>query len=78
MQQKFTGMRYGDLKKQVAETVIEKLESLQRRYREIIADSGYVEGVLRRSAERVTPIADDTVQTVKRRMGLFTEAAITS
>ena len=40
MQAHFTGMRYGDLKKQVAEMVATSLEPLQARYREITADPG--------------------------------------
>src|SRR5437667_2040864 len=35
---RFAGMRYGDLKKQVAEMVVSQLEPFQRRYREITAD----------------------------------------
>ncbi|HTS62366.1 MAG TPA: tryptophan--tRNA ligase [Candidatus Acidoferrales bacterium] len=68
----FTGMRYGDLKKQVAEMVIAHLEPFQRRYREITADPAYLAGILREGAERVEPIANDTVRTVKQRMGLYT------
>jgi len=74
MRAHFTGMRYGDLKKQVAEMVISHLEPFQNRYREIIADPGYVSSVLREGAERVTPIADSTVDMVKRRMGLYSGA----
>ena len=67
----FTGMRYGDLKKQVAEMVVSKLEPLQARYREITSDPGYLDGVLRAGAEAVTPVADATVTLVKQRMGLY-------
>ena len=67
----FAGMRYGDLKKQVAEVVVAGLEPLQTRYAEIMADPGYLHGVLRESAERVTPIADATVRLVKERMGIY-------
>ena len=70
--EKFTGLRYGDLKKTVAEAVIASLEPLQQRYREIVADPTYLETVLRESAERVTPIANSTVHLVKQRMGLYT------
>lgn len=69
----FTGRRYGELKKQVAETVIAYLEPFQQRYREITSDPGYVAAVLREGAERVAPIANSTVELVKRRMGLYTE-----
>ncbi len=71
MRAHFTGMRYGDLKKQVAEMVVSKLEPLQARYREITSDPGYLDGVLRAGAEAVTPVADATVKLVKQRMGLY-------
>ena len=52
MQAHFSGMRYGDLKKQVADMVVEKLEPFQQRYREISSDPGYIEGVLSEGAAR--------------------------
>jgi tryptophanyl-tRNA synthetase len=72
MRAHFAGMRYGDLKKQVAEMVVSKLEPLQARYREITSDPGYLDGVLRAGAAAVTPVANSTVQLVKERMGLYT------
>lgn len=74
MRSQFTGMRYGDLKKQVAEMVISQLEPLQQRYRQIVSEPGYVARILREGAERVLPIANSTVELVKRRMGLYTES----
>jgi tryptophanyl-tRNA synthetase len=71
MRQRFTGMRYGDLKKQVAEMVISKLEPIQQRYREIVAEAGYLDSVLKAGAEAVTPIANSTVELVKQRMGIY-------
>jgi len=68
----FTGMRYGDLKKQVAEAVVSALEPVQKRYQEIMAERGFVAQVLAKGAERVTPIAEDTVNKVKKAMGLYT------
>jgi tryptophanyl-tRNA synthetase len=65
-------MRYGDLKKQVAEMVVASLEPLQKRYQEIVADPGYVDMILRQGAARVAPIANSTVELVKQRMGLYT------
>jgi len=38
---------------------------------EIVSDAGYLKGVLREGAERVTPIANSTVDLVKQRMGLY-------
>lgn len=73
MKQRFTGMRYGDLKKTVAEMVIAHLEPFQARYRQIVSEPGYLAGILREGAERVAPIANETVRIVKQRMGLYSE-----
>ena len=71
IERRFNGMRYGDLKKQVAEMAISHLEPFQQRYRRIVSDPGYLDGVLREGAERVAPIANSTVKLVKERMGLY-------
>lgn len=72
MRAHFAGMRYGDLKKQVAEAVIEALDPIQKRYREIMAEPGFVAHVLENGAAKVRPIANDTVNKVKKAMGLYT------
>jgi tryptophanyl-tRNA synthetase len=74
MRDHFSGMRYGDLKKQVAEMVIASLEPLQKHYQEIVSEAGYLMEVLRNGAERVTPVANSTIDLVKQRMGLYTES----
>jgi len=74
LREHFNGMRYGDLKKQVAEMVAASLEPLQERFHDIMAEPGYLDRVLREGAERVSPIAKSTVQLVKERMGLYSGA----
>ena len=64
-------MRYGDLKKQVAEAVVAALEPIQKRYREIMAEKGYVARVLAEGAAKVRPVARGTLEIVKRAMGLY-------
>lgn len=72
----FTGMRYGDLKKQVAEAVVKSLEPIQQRYQEITSEPGYVAAVLDEGARRVSPLAKDTVTKVKQAMGLYTSLPV--
>jgi len=72
MRTEFSGMRYSELKKQVAEVVIEHLRPLQERFRQIMSDPGYVDRVLCEGAARVAPIAQATIELVKQRMGLYT------
>ena len=71
MRTEFSGMRYGDLKKRVAEMVISKLEPIQARFKEITGEPGYLDQVLREGADAVRPIAESTVELVRQRMGVF-------
>lgn len=72
MKRHFAGMRYGDLKKTVAEAVVAGLEPLQQRYAEITGEPGYLDRLLEESAGRVRPLAAETVRLVKERMGIYT------
>ena len=67
----FAGMRYGDLKKRVAEAVVAGLEPIQQRYQEITSDPATMERLLDEGADRVRPIAEATVRLAKERMGLY-------
>ena len=71
MKQEFTGLRYGDFKKKVAEMVVDSLAPIQGRYAEITADHAYLDGILHAGAGRIRPIADQTVRLTKERMGLY-------
>lgn len=71
MKAHFSGMRYGDLKKTVAEEVVSKIEPIQKRYQEIVSEPGYLDSVLREGAEAILPTAEDTVRLVKDRMGIY-------
>ncbi|HLW83951.1 MAG TPA: tryptophan--tRNA ligase [Candidatus Sulfotelmatobacter sp.] len=68
----FNGMRYGDLKKKVAEIVASKIEPIQARYRDVTSEPGYLDSVLAQGAEHVSPIAKSTIRLAKERMGLYT------
>ena len=70
MRAQFSGMRYGDLKKTVAEAVVAGLEPIQQRYREITPEE--IAHALALGSENARRIADSTLQKVKRAMGLFT------
>ncbi len=72
-QRELSGLRYGDLKKKVAEAVIGGLEPIQQRYRDITADPSYLDSILEQGRERVAPIAESTVDLAKSKMGLYTK-----
>jgi tryptophanyl-tRNA synthetase len=67
----FEGKGYGDLKKTVAEAVIETLKPIQVRYRELTDDGGYIDEILARGAEKARTVADQTLQTAKAHMGFL-------
>lgn len=71
MKAEFNGLRYGDLKKKVAEMVVESLRPIQAKYAEITADKAYLDSILRDGAQRIRPIAEATVKLTKERMGLY-------
>ncbi|WP_221359408.1 tryptophan--tRNA ligase [Streptomyces beigongshangae] len=62
---------YGSLKKDTAEAVVELLGPVQRRHKELCADSAYVEGVLREGAGKAREMARPTVDAAYRAIGLL-------
>ena len=65
----FADARYGDLKKEVADVVVEKLTALQDRFAEVMK-SGLVDETLDRGRDEVRPIAQETYDQVRRLVGL--------
>ncbi|MFC4329980.1 tryptophan--tRNA ligase [Streptomyces andamanensis] len=62
---------YGALKKDTAEAVVEVLRPVQERHRELCADPGYLEQVLRAGAEKARTMARPTVDAAYRAIGLL-------
>ncbi|MCY0869876.1 MAG: tryptophan--tRNA ligase, partial [Firmicutes bacterium] len=65
----FAGKGYGDFKKAVAEAVVNVLEPIQARFREI-RTSGLLEQILHAGAERAASVANATLAQVRDRIGL--------
>jgi tryptophanyl-tRNA synthetase len=51
--------------------VVSKLEPIQKRYGELMADRAELRQILKRGAERIAPIADSTMKLVRERTGLY-------
>ncbi|BCK69407.1 tryptophan--tRNA ligase 1 [Streptomyces libani subsp. rufus] len=62
---------YGALKKDVAEAVVETLRPVRERHAELAADPSYVDGVLRRGAERARALARPRVDAAFAAVGLL-------
>lgn len=67
---RFEGKGYSDLKRELAEVIIEGLRPLQSRYRDLTADPTHVDTLLAEGARKVRPVAEEILATVKRKVGL--------
>jgi tryptophanyl-tRNA synthetase len=68
---------YGDLKKEVAETVIAGLAPIQQRYHDLTSEAGYIDELLARGAERAAEVAERTLADVRDKMGFLKARAMT-
>ena len=66
---RYEGKGYGELKKEVGDTVYTFLEQLQARYRAIM-DSNIIEDILKEGAQKASLIANKKVAKVHRKVGL--------
>ena len=67
---RFEGKGYAELKKELAEIVIEGLGPLQSRYATLKTDPQQIDNLLLKGSERVRPIAEEVLARGKEMMGL--------
>lgn len=70
VERQFEGEGYGTLKKALLGAVLETLQPLQARYREIAGDRAGLEAILASGADRAREIASGTMQRVREATGL--------
>jgi len=70
IEEHFAGKSYKELKEQLAEAVIECLNPVQVRFRELTGEKGYLEEMLKRGAARAEEKAERKLQQVYRKIGL--------
>ena len=63
--------RYGDLKSDTAEALVEMLRPMRERYLELAGDPGYVSGALATGAARAHAVAGATLDRAMRAIGLL-------
>jgi len=69
LEQDYTGRGYGDLKKELAEVVVEFVTPFRERTLELLDDQAYLTEVLRQGAERAGAVAQATLRDVYQRVG---------
>ena len=71
VEKKFRKKGYAEFKKQLAELLIEKLEPMRRKRKELLQREVYIREILERGKRRAEIIAQSTLQEVKKKMGLI-------
>lgn len=69
LEMKFLGKNYGEFKKYIAEIVIDKLESIQKRYYQLI-DSKELDEILDKGVKKSRELAKTKFEIMKNKMGL--------
>ena len=69
IEKEFDGRGYGEFKLAVGEAVADMLEPVQVRFRELLADKGYLESVMKSGAESAAYFARKTLSKVRRKVG---------
>lgn len=70
IEREFEGAGYGQLKRTVADAVIETLAPIQARYGEFMSDRAELDRILAKGARRAAEIASRTMQRVRSAMGV--------
>ena len=71
IEEEFAGSGYGNFKTKVAETVVEKIEPIQNRYKELLNNKTYLEEIYNRGAEKARELASKTLREVKDKIGII-------
>lgn len=70
IENEFMGKGYGELKKSVAEVIIETLKPIKERYKALKDDKAYIQSILDKGLESVRPKAKATYAKAKELIGL--------
>lgn len=70
IESRFEGKGYVDLKRELAEVVVEGLKTMQKCYRELTDDPTHIDRLLAEGADKVRPIAEKTLALVREKVGI--------
>lgn len=71
IEREFESKGYGDFKNALAEVIIESLRPIQQSYTQLQNDKGYIQSILKKSADEVRVIAKATYERTKEFVGLL-------
>jgi tryptophanyl-tRNA synthetase len=71
IEREFAGKGYKEFKAALADRLIATLEPIQKRYHDLFADHAALDALLAQGAERIHPLAVETLRVAKERVGLL-------
>lgn len=71
IEKEFEGEGYGTFKTKVAETVVNKLEPIQKKYKELLENKEFLEKIYTEGANKARKLASKTLEDVKERIGIL-------
>jgi len=71
IEREFAGRGYGDFKSAVGEACVAALTPIQARFKKIVAEKSYLDGLLREGAARAGAIAERTLRKVYKKIGFY-------
>ncbi len=69
-----TGVRYQQLKQELAQAIYQELEPIQAKRQELVSKPDYVDDIIQTGAQQARKIAAQTLSQIKNKMGLLTYA----
>lgn len=69
IEREFDGVGYGEFKTAVGVACAEKIMPVQEEYRRLLADKGYLEGIMKKGADEAAYYARKTLSKVRRKLG---------
>ncbi len=69
VEKEFDGKGYGEFKTAVGEAVVAQLSPIQARYREIVGEKSYLDGVMKENSEKAAYFANKTLRKVQKKIG---------
>ncbi|MBB6696774.1 tryptophan--tRNA ligase [Clostridium algidicarnis] len=67
----YEGLGYSDLKKDVAEAIIEELLPIQTKINELMINKTYLEDIYKKGAEKANYVANKTLRKMQKKIGLI-------
>lgn len=71
IEEKYKGMGYAQFKKDVAEAIIEELEPIQNKVKELLENKSYLEEIYKKGADKANYVSRKTLRKMQKKIGFI-------